>query len=137
MRLFLDSSALVKRYVLEKGSETVLQLCSESADIHLSALTFLESVSAFHLMKRTKRISPEVYHVMRSDLSADLQQAEIVPIHPSILESSVICIDRTGLRAPDAIQVMTARESGCELFLTGDEQQAKVAREYGLKVQLV
>ena len=38
MRLFLDSSALAKRYVLENGSDRVVELCREADEVVLSSL---------------------------------------------------------------------------------------------------
>jgi predicted nucleic acid-binding protein len=42
MRVFLDSSALAKKYIAERGSERILALWEEAEDISLTRLRQFE-----------------------------------------------------------------------------------------------
>ena len=47
MRVFLDSSAFVKRYVREEGSELVLSWCDQATELCLSGIALPASFEAF------------------------------------------------------------------------------------------
>ena len=44
MRVFLDTSAFVKRYVLEEGTDTVLEWCDRATEIGLSGIPLPEII---------------------------------------------------------------------------------------------
>lgn len=47
MRVFLDSSAFVKRHIVESGTDAVLAWCDQATEIGLSAIALPEIISAF------------------------------------------------------------------------------------------
>ena len=51
MILFIDSSALIKRYIEEQGSKTVENLTDEAREILISEVTKLECLSAIRRME--------------------------------------------------------------------------------------
>ncbi len=55
--LYLDSSALIKRYVQEAGSEAVISRFEEGETIYTSALTFAEVHAAIGRKYRDKQLS--------------------------------------------------------------------------------
>jgi len=52
MRVFFDSSAFVKRYVREAGSDAVLQWCDQASEVLLSGIALAEIVSGFCRLQR-------------------------------------------------------------------------------------
>ena len=137
MRVFLDSSALVKRYIDEPGKERVLQHCRDADEIVLSVLCAPELLSAFNRLRREEKISASNYRRLKIDLAADLEQATIVDLTPSVVHRTVSFLERAALRTLDAIQLASASESMCDLFLTADRRQCEAAARLKLRTENV
>ena len=132
MRLFLDSSALAKRYVAEAGSEKVIRLCAEADDIVLSVLCVPELISAFNRLKREGRISSHAYRRLKQELAADMAQASLIELSPEVLQQTTRCLERTALRTLDAIHVASAKIALCDLFVSADQRQQDAAQKLKL-----
>ncbi len=52
MRVFFDSSAFVKRYVNEAGTDAVLHWCDQATEIILSGIALPEATSLFCQLQR-------------------------------------------------------------------------------------
>lgn len=137
MRILLDSSALAKRYVFEPGTEQVLRRCREADEIVLSVLCVPELVSAFNRLRREGALSASRYRRLKRDLAADLEQATIVDLTPSVVHRTVACLEHEPLRALDAIQVASALESLCDLFISADRRQCAAAARLKLRTENV
>ncbi|MBI2302061.1 MAG: type II toxin-antitoxin system VapC family toxin, partial [Armatimonadetes bacterium] len=66
MVVYLDSSALVKRYLLETGSTWLEQLLTTADDVYLSRITVVEVTAA--IARRTPRPASPLLQALRSDL---------------------------------------------------------------------
>lgn len=136
MRIFIDSSALAKRYVREAGTEKVLSWCREAEEIVLSALCAPELISGFNRLKRERKLSASQYRGLKRDLAADVQHATIVDLAPSVISRTIACLERKPLRTLDAIHLASALESLCDVFITADHQQYKAAAHFNIKVEM-
>lgn len=136
MRIFLDSSALAKRYVEEPGTERVLSLCRGADEIILSGLCVPELISGFNRLRREEKLSPARYRALKRDLAADVEEASIVELTPLIIDRAITCLERAPLRALDAVHLASAIESMCDLFLTADRKQGQAAAQFSLKAEV-
>ncbi len=75
MRIFLDTSALAKRYVKERGSGTVAKHCTAASEIVVSIICFAELLSAFNRIRRDGALTPAQYTELKRDITADLGEA--------------------------------------------------------------
>jgi predicted nucleic acid-binding protein len=137
MRLFLDSSALAKRYIREPSSSDVIARCRDADEIILSVLCPIEILSGLNRLRREGKLSLADYRALKKDLSADIAQASIVPVDPEIVKIARICLEKSPLRALDAIHVASAKASRCDLFLSADRQQTLAATVSGLNAELL
>ena len=137
MRLFIDSSALAKRYIRECGSDQVLAHCAEADEIILSVLAVPEVMSGLNRLRREHSLSEDMYLQAKGSLAADVAGATVVGLTPAIVGKAVSCLESATLRAPDAIHVASALECQADLFLSADLRQCKAARAMGLKVEQV
>lgn len=137
MRLFLDSSALAKRYAAEPGTEQVLRLCREADEIILSVLCVPELISGLNRLRRDGRLSTPHYRKLKRALAADLEAATLVDLTPAVVDRAIGCLERTPLRALGAIHLASALESVCDLFVTADRRQAEAAARLNLKAETV
>ncbi|TLY55243.1 MAG: type II toxin-antitoxin system VapC family toxin, partial [Gammaproteobacteria bacterium] len=77
MRLFLDTSALAKRYIAEQGSDKVLRLCREAEQLAVSVICLPELISALNRLVRERRLSRPQYRMLKRTLLDDLAGADL------------------------------------------------------------
>jgi len=135
MRLFLDSSALAKRYVREAGTDRVVALCADADEVVVSILALPEVVSTLNRLRREGRLSDSEYATIRQEVADDLAGATTMELTPSVVDKALVCLERSRLRASDALHVATAMEAAPDLFLTGDRRQREGAMKAGVKVE--
>jgi len=137
LRIYFDSSTLLKRYIEESGSDQVRRKWEEASEVIVSALCAPEVVSAFVRLKREKKLNEETYRILKNHFILDMGQASVEAVDEETLRESVQCLEKTGIKASDAIHLATALRTDCELFLSADVQQQKAARALGLKVEVI
>ena len=137
MRLFLDSSALAKRYVAEPGSDLLLARSQQAAEVLISVLCAPELISGFNRLRREGRLSTSQYGKLKRELAADAREATVVEMTQAVVSRTVFCLEKTPLRASDAIHVASAIESMCELCLTAARRQHKAALAVGLPAEWI
>lgn len=135
MRLFFDSSAFVKRYVMEPGSDRVLDLASRADALGVSVLVLPEVVSTLCRLVRERRLGKQQFAVLKPAVLRDLSDADVCDLTPSALEHALLCLERHSLRALDALHVGCAHAYGPDLFVSADRRQCEVAKREGLAVE--
>ncbi|TLY83330.1 MAG: type II toxin-antitoxin system VapC family toxin [Gammaproteobacteria bacterium] len=68
MKLFLDTSALAKRYIAEQGSDGVLRLCREAEQLAVSVICLPEMISTLNRLVQERRLSRAKYQVLKQTL---------------------------------------------------------------------
>jgi predicted nucleic acid-binding protein len=112
---YFDSSALVKYYIIESGTEWVRILVDDrrgeewANTISTSALTWAEVISAFAKRHRMGGVST---HLCRALTARFLREARLrygrLKINDAVIEAAVELIQRHPLRAYDAVQLASA-----------------------------
>jgi uncharacterized protein len=109
---YLDTSAILKRYRTEKGTDVVTELYEQLA-AHDALLTSLfsclefESVAARAL--KGKLLTKHAYDVLLGSLSNDIgQPLLLLTFSGDIINDAIDAARRFSLRAPDAIHVAAA-----------------------------
>jgi len=135
MRVFFDSSAFVKRYVSEAGTEAVLAWCDRASEIGLSGIALPEIVSAFCRLRREGKINDTQYHQLKSLLLADIEDAAICDLTPEVLAQSIASLESNVLRGMDAIHVGSAIALKVDVFISADQRQRDAAIRAGLRAE--
>lgn len=135
MRVFFDSSAFVKRYVREAGTEAVLAWCDQASEIGLSGIALPEIVSAFCRLRREGRIDDTQYRQLKSLLLADIEDAAICDLTPEVLAQSIARLETNVLRGMDAIHIGSAVALKADVFISADQRQRAAASRAGLRVE--
>lgn len=131
MSTYVDSSALLKRYVEEADSA--------AADALLRADHAL--LTARHTIVEVRRnlarlLSGRDLIAARTAFADDLRSISIIELDEATCESAASIAERTGVRTLDALHLAAAQrvsEPGVG-FLTFDLRQAQAARALGLAV---
>ncbi|MGV0952394.1 MAG: type II toxin-antitoxin system VapC family toxin, partial [Azonexus sp.] len=105
MRVFFDTSAFVKRYVAETGTDTVLEWCDRATEIGLSGIALPEIVSAFCRLRRENRITDAQYRQLKSLLLLDIEDAAICDLTPAVMAQTISALENNVLRGMDAIHI--------------------------------
>ena len=137
MRVFLDSSALAKKYIAEHGSERMMALWRQAEDISLSILCVPEVLSACNRLRREKKLDDKTYRAIKQVFLHDIEDTNLINVVPAIIEGAVNCLEGGTMRTLDAIHVASAMFSGSELFVPSDSRQAAGARAMKLQTELV
>ena len=137
MLVFFDTSAFVKRYINESGTEKVLEWCDKATEIGLSGIVLPEIISAFCRLSREGRITGVQYQQLKSLLMADIEDAALCDLAPAVLAQSIMSLENNVLRGMDAIHVGSAVVLKADVFVSSDIRQCEAAARAGLCVELV
>lgn len=131
MSLYVDSSALLKRYVSEPDSDL--------AQAHLDSDS--QRLTGRHTLVEVRRnlarlVGPADLASIRRTLAADLESFTIVELDAATCELAATIGETTGVRSLDALHLGAAQRVGGSAitFLTFDLRQAQVARSLGFSV---
>ncbi len=111
---FFDSSALVKRYVVETGTVWMLGLFRRAAGhrLYVARITGVEVTAALTRKARGHKLAPDVAARalvrLRRELGRRLRLAEITP---ALLTDAMTLAEKHGLRGYDAVQLASAVEA--------------------------
>lgn len=141
--IYLDSSAIVKRYVKEVGSDLVrsiyLRTYSGEVILSYSVWNIGEVLGAFDKARKIGRISEDTFNTIRRRFLLEtkrmmkLGRLILVPLRTKVLRECWELIMKYHIYEADAIQITSAKYVGAEEFLTGDEQLHEIAIREGLK----
>jgi predicted nucleic acid-binding protein len=134
MRVFFDSSAFVKRYVREEGTDVVLSWCDQATELCLSGIALPEIVSAFCRLLREDLVSPVQYRHLKTMLMADISDAAICDLTPEVIRHSIISLEKNVLCGMDAIHLGSALALKVDLFVSAEARQCDAATQAGLRV---
>jgi predicted nucleic acid-binding protein len=137
MKLFLDSSAMAKRFIDEPGSQRVEELCANASALGLSVICVPEIISALSRRKRERTLTPRQYTQIKRRLLEDVRDAALISLTPEVLRVSIAVLESSIVRGMDAIPIASAVEWYADLFVSGDQQQIRAARKAGLNTQRV
>ena len=133
--VYLDTSALVKLYVAEAGSEWTRSLVGENEGrLFTSIVTYPEVFSMLRRSVRERRLSTVRYQEQRRFFLADWKVLHVVSLTAAVLGPAEDLIERHGLRGYDAVQLCSALWIGRPVFGCFDQQLRRAAEGEGLRV---
>ncbi len=140
---YLETSALVKLYVREPGTDRLLQLASNLSENRLAvlAMSAVEVRSAIRRRERAGDIDSKTAGFILDRLQKHLETTFIrQALNDTVLDGALEIIDRYALRAYDAIQLAgclalkTAANVDSPTFVCSDQQLLDAARSELLAV---
>jgi predicted nucleic acid-binding protein len=130
--LFLDTSALLKRYVEEEGTDLVLRRMDEDREWTVSALARTEAVISLCRLGFEPDDSSGVWQRVREDW----ERCHVVPLDPAALGRAAEIGRRYEVRTLDALHLAAADRLPPPLVvLTFDRRLADAARLMELAVE--
>ncbi|OGT78569.1 MAG: twitching motility protein PilT [Gammaproteobacteria bacterium RIFCSPLOWO2_02_FULL_56_15] len=134
MRVFLDSSALAKRYVAEPGSDEVLKICERAEVLIIAVVAVPELISAFCRLQRETRITASQYSALKKDFFIDIADALVCDTTPEVLQLAISRLEQYPLRGMDAIHIGAAQACGADVFVSADTRQCAACADLGMEI---
>ena len=138
MKFFFDTSALVKFFSVEDGTELVSQIIEHStSEIWISDLARLEFTSAVYRRYRNKSLDEIELHIATTYFEKQLVSFNIEPLNQLVIDEAGLLLKKYGkeygLRTLDALHLGTysliSEQGWC--FVTSDIVLANVAKLSG------
>ena len=134
MRVFFDTSAFVKRYIEEPGTDKVIEICGQAQHIVLCVVCLPEMISTLNRLIREGKLLTEDYQKTRDLILKEIEDAEICYVTPDVVTRTIRCLENNPLRAMDALNLGCALIIEPDLFVSSDQRQIEAAQREGLKV---
>lgn len=147
MLIYLDSSALVKNYFPERGSNEVTDWIHRASNLWISEITLLEVTSALARKVRDEELTREEFNGMVGRFATDVANARFRLIHldEKVKSGAQNLLETYGimgkLRTLDALQLASAMQiaepPGAPVMITADEDLYAAAKFTGLKAIII
>lgn len=146
--LYLDSSALVKGYIQEKGSNFVRNLLNKEEELFTSILSYAEVLAAFRKKYRAKGIGEAAYSKARDRFILDwVLRVNALQMDTGTMTAVPELVEQFPLKGADAVQLSAAlwlrdmsrmvwyeREDRKVEFWVSDQNLVRYARQCNLDV---
>jgi uncharacterized protein len=132
---YFDTSALVKLYLAEDGSEPAMALFAAAEVAIANALAFVEVRTALAAAVRAGRLEAAAHETAKADLQT-LRETFAVIDPGGVLDAAADAAERYGLRAYDAVHLATALAVAADdlVFVCWDGELSAAASRAGLAV---
>ncbi len=137
MRLYLDTSALVKLYVDEEGASTVHHAVDQAELIATSAIAYVEARAAFARRYRERGLAASAHRSLLRSFERDWPRYLTVEVAVSVIRDAARLAEHHRLRAYDAVHLASAktlsdRVSRPFIFASWDTALEQAAAREGL-----
>lgn len=140
---YLDTSALVKRYIEEPGTPAVDTLFDRAFDgsiiIATSAWNVGEAFGVFDHRRMRKLLTEAQFRTVAQSLSSEfarlmeLNALQVFPVRASMLIDAWPLVLSKHLYQADALQIVTCNNSQSKVLVTSDQFLRRASEEVGLK----
>lgn len=136
MIYFFDTSALIKRYIIEAGSEKADFLFSEAERIIISPVTKIEAFSTLKRLEIEKAITKEDHKKLKEEINLDFDFFTILSLNQDMENKCVELIDKYQLKTLDSIQLASCliRKDEVTNFIVADSKLKSAALSEKLDV---
>ena len=140
MFLYMDTSALVKKYFKEEGTSDVISLWKGANAIITSTVTFAETLAAIHRKRREQNaVNAKVFRRVISSFDRDWRSLVHVDVTDHLSDRIHGLISHHPLRGFDAIHLASAllthkKSKDRFLFVCFDKRLSSAAVKEGLLV---
>ncbi len=108
MIVYLDASALVKRYVVERGSRETGELSAAADVVATSLVSRAEVAAALAKAVRLKIVEPESGRKAQRAFTSEWPDIAKVPVTEALVSRAEVLAWDFGLRGYDAVQLASA-----------------------------
>lgn len=129
MRVFLDTSSLLKRYLEEQGSQELGLLLEEASEVIVAPIAWIESHSALSRLFREKGIDEKRFSLLKKEMKNDFHDFNRVLWNDSLEQKAVEIVEERHLKTLDSIQLAAGILSNADLFVASDKKLLAAAKK--------
>lgn len=143
LKLYLDTSTIVKRYVAETGTQTVDTIFDKAEAgelvIAFSLWNIGEALGVLDERRRKEWLTREEFVQTSKNLAGELlnlvrlRALEAIPIHAPTLTGTWDLILNYHIYEADALQITTCLHSQSNALISSDKKLIEASRKTGLK----
>jgi predicted nucleic acid-binding protein len=133
----MDTSALYKRYNDERGSDRVRALVDGASEMVVAAHCKAEVASAINRQRQDGLVSADDYQRIMAVVQQHFGAFSRIDLDRRVEALAIAAMERSRLRAADALHIATAQAAGVDVFVTADRRQASAAQAAGLSTELI
>jgi len=136
--IYLDSSTISKRYIIEKGTNTVDLLFDEceieNTNIYFSIWNIGEVLGVFDKYHNRNLITTEMFDDTLKKFLAEIQKLNklktlrLIPLNSKILSKAIPLIFKYHVYQADAIQISSFQIANCEIFISADKKLVEIMK---------
>jgi|APGre2960657468_1045069.scaffolds.fasta_scaffold71981_2 hypothetical protein len=134
MNSYFDTSAFVKLFINEQGSDNVRAYWDESKMVCSSQIVVLETVSALSRARQMKRITGEEFKRSMVNLRDLEDEIYSLSVDAQVINMACNFATNEGLRAYDALHLASAVSTSADVFVCADLKLCAAAISRGLAV---
>lgn len=140
---YLDTSALVKRYIQEPGTpavDIIFDKASVGAIVIATSVWNLgEALGVFDYRRRKRLLTENEFHLAVQSLTNEvlglmrIEAIQVYPVRASLLTESWAIVLTQHLYQADALQIVTCNDSKSRVLITSDESLRRASENLGLR----
>ena len=136
MVIYLDSSALIKRYVDESGSNELDSFMEQASEILISRITVFEIYAILSRLLHTRQITHKEYQESKRDFQMTLKDYQISEFQSTTSKTASELFDDTYLKTLDILQLTFGilNREAIDYVVCSDTKLKAAFKEYGLEV---
>lgn len=136
MIAYVDTSALVKLFLAESGSQIVSHVWEGADGLVTSAATYPEARAALAAAAREGRITRRILPRSVAELDRRFSSIDVIELRRPLASVAGSLAERYALRGYDAVHLASALavDGGRTIMLTWDRELARAAGAAGLDV---
>ncbi|MEK6814759.1 MAG: type II toxin-antitoxin system VapC family toxin [Nitrospirota bacterium] len=137
--IYLDTSALIKRFVAESGSEIVHSLVARENPVATSKIAYVEAHAALARRRRERSLSDRQFALAVSQFERDWRSYVRMDLSDDVLGLARDLVQRHPLRGYDAVHLASALRLKREIeedvtFVAADDRLLRAARAERLDI---
>ncbi|MHA1277455.1 MAG: type II toxin-antitoxin system VapC family toxin [Candidatus Helarchaeota archaeon] len=130
--IYLDSSAIIKRYINEKGTETIDVIFDasevEKVKVSFSIWNIGESIGVFDQYHRRNWIDAEDFRAVTRKFLIEIQKLyklktlQLIPIDTNVLVRTLPLIVKYHMYQADVLQTVSFKVANADIFISADKK---------------
>lgn len=139
MMIFMDTSAWVKYFIEEDGTEEIQKFILNESDAETntfsaSAVTYAEMLATLKRSLEGKRVTEDEYNQAVIAFKEQWENIDIPEVNDALIEKSGALAQKYSLKGCDAFQLASALTIRAEVFVNSDDDLRNAAKDSGLTV---
>ena len=108
MIAFFDTSAMIKRYIVESDSDAIIELWNKASLATASPLLYAESIATFARKRREEPQNTDAIARLQAAFHSDFDSLTRVALDDDVHRRVVRLLERHALRGADAVHLASA-----------------------------